>query len=357
MRPTVTSSIQQEYRQVVKRLIKRGVIAGGLAVSRGMSAAGLMRGARGRGVIFTLHHVRPFVAAMFSPNAHLEITPQSLDAAIVRLKREGYQFIALADLPAHLAGDDRNPVAVFTLDDAYRDNLDHAAPVFAHHGVPFTVFATEGFVKRTRSLWWETLAELLQAKPRLTFDFGAGPERLYLQTPQQMQAAFARFADFVHAGDEATAIADIDRLARAEGLDPLSLTDRLTLDAVGLGVLSRLPGAAIGAHTLTHRALARLSDADAEDEIVRSVDAVAAITGVRPTTFAYPYGDGRAVSSRDMRLAGSHGLAAVTTQPGTLASDADLTALPRISLNGHFQTPGHVSALASGIPFRLMKGR
>ncbi len=340
----------------MKRLIKRGVIAGGLAVARGLSAAGLMRGARGRGAIFTLHHVRPFMAAMFSPNAHLEITPQSLDAAIVRLRRDGYRFLALADLPAHLAGDDLSPVAVFTLDDAYRDNLDHAAPVFAHHGVPFTVFATEGFVTRTRSLWWETLAVLLQAKPRLTFDFGAGPERLHLQTLPQMQAAFTRFADFVHDVDEATAVADIDRLARAEGLDPLSLTDRLTLDAAGLATLARLPGAAIGAHTVSHRALARLPDAAADDEIVRSVEAVAAVTGVRPTTFAYPYGDARAVSPRDMRLARRHGLVAVTTRPGTLARDADLTALPRISLNGHFQTPDHVAALASGIPFRLMRG-
>ncbi|KQS67814.1 polysaccharide deacetylase [Rhizobium sp. Leaf371] len=342
---------------VVKRLIKRGVIAGGLAVARGLSAGGLMRGARGRGAIFTLHHVRPFVPAVFSPNAHLEITPQSLDAALSRLKRDGYRFIALADLPAHLASDDRRPVAVFTLDDAYRDNLDHAAPVFVHHGAPFTVFATEGFVKRTHSLWWETLAALLQEKPWLIFEFEDWPERIHLQTPQQMQTAFARFADFVQSGDEAAAVAEIDRVARAEGLDPLALTDRLTLDAAGLEALARLPGASIGAHTVSHRALARLSDADAEAEIVRSVEAVEAITGIRPSSFAYPYGDRRAVSARDMRLAGGHGLVAVTTRPGTLATDADLTALPRISINGHFQAPGDVAALASGIPFRLMKAR
>lgn len=341
----------------MKRLVKRGVISGGLAVARGLSSVGLMQSARRRGAIFTLHHVRPAIAGMFSPNAHLEITPRSLDAAIIRLKRDGYRFIALADLPAHLAGDNRRPVAVFTLDDAYRDNLEHAAPVFVHHGVPFTVFATGGFLTRTRSVWWETLADLLQAKPRLTFDFGDGPERLHLQTPQQMQAAFARFADFVHERDEATAIADIDRLARAEGLDPLSITDRLTLDAPGLAALSRLPGAAIGAHTMSHRALARLTEAEAEAEIVQSVEAVAAVTGVRPTTFAYPYGDGRAVSARDTRIAARHGLIAVTTRPGTLASDADPAALPRISFNGHYQAPGHVAALASGIPFRLMKGR
>ncbi|KQR77429.1 polysaccharide deacetylase family protein [Rhizobium sp. Leaf341] len=340
---------------IVKPLIRRGVIAGGLAVSRGLSALGLMQGARGRGSIFTLHHVRPASTRLFPANAHLDITPRSLDAAIVRLKRDGYRFLALADLPAHLASGDARPVAVFTLDDAYRDNLDHAAPVFAHHHVPFTVFATEGFVRRTHSLWWETLAELLQTKPRLTFDFGDGPERIHLQTPQQMQAAFARFARFVHAADEAVAVAAIDRLSRAEGLDPLALTERLTLDAAGLATLARRPFAAIGAHTVSHRALARLEDAEAETEILRSVEAIAGITGTRPTTLAYPYGDARAVSARDMRLAERHGLLAVTTQPGTLGGHAHPAALPRISINGHFQAPGDVAALASGIPFRLMK--
>jgi peptidoglycan/xylan/chitin deacetylase (PgdA/CDA1 family) len=317
-----------------------------------MAAAGMMRGARGRGAIFTLHHVRPKERSPFQPNAHLEITPQFLDQAILRLKRDGYGFAALADVAALAAGG--RPVAVFTLDDAYRDNLEHAAPVFAHHGVPFTVFATKGFTERTHSLWWETLGELLQAKPRLTFDFGGGPERVHLQTPQQIEAAFARFTAFVQAGSEAVAVAAIDRLARAEGLDPLALTARLTLDAAGLARLAAQPLAFIGAHTVSHRALSRLGDAEAEAEIVASIDSITEITGTRPTAFAYPYGDKRAVSPRDTALIARLGLVGVTTQPGTLMPAAEASALPRISLNGLYQKPGHVAALASGIPFRLM---
>jgi peptidoglycan/xylan/chitin deacetylase (PgdA/CDA1 family) len=349
--------------QRVKSLIRKAVISGGLVASRAIASSGAMRSARGRGAIFTLHHVRPKAARSFHPNAHLEVTPDFLDTAIARLKRDGYRFIALADLPACLADGNSAPFAVFTLDDAYRNTLDHAAPVFVHHGVPFTTFATKGFVERTQSLWWETLGELLQAKPRLTFDFGTGSERVHLQTPRQVEAAFARFAAFVHAGDEVAAVRAIDVLARAEGLDPLRLTERLTLDADGLARLAGLPGADIGAHTVTHRALARLSDSDAEQEIRLSVDAVTRVTGTRPRTFAYPYGDARAVSGRDTRMIANFGLIGVTTCPGTVGGQIgdregggiDPAALPRISLNGHFQTSAHVATLASGIPFRLMR--
>ena len=316
---------------------------------------GLMRQARGRGAIFTLHHVRPKQPRAFDPNAHLEITPEFLDAAITRLKREGYTFIALEGLPGHLSSGSRKPVAVFTLDDGYRNNLDHAAPVFTRHGVPFTVFVAAGFIDRTHTLWWETLADLLGAQSHLTFDFSGGEETLSLSTIGEKQSAFDRFATFIHTTDEATAIDRLNTTAGAHGIDAAGIVDTLTLDEPGLARLIANPLARLGAHTISHRAVARLADDVARQELEASAVRVERITGKRPVTLAYPYGDVAAVSPRDGGLAKSLGFtAAVTTQPGTLGDSSDMAALPRISLNGHFQKPGYVGALASGIPFRLM---
>lgn len=345
-------------KNMLRQAVKRTAIAGGLKVARLLHSSGLMRQARGRGAIFTLHHVRPKQPRGFDPNAHLEITPEFLDIAITTLKRDGYRFIALDALPAHLASDDPQPVAVFTLDDGYRNNLDHAAPVFVRHGVPFTVFVAGGFIDRTHTLWWETLADLLERQSSLTFDFGTGDETVALDGMQQKQAAFDRFAAWLHSIDEATAIDRLNRAAQASGIDALEITAALTLDEAGLKTLVDNPLASLGAHTISHRSMARLNDETAGAEMDRSARRVKEITGDRPTSLAYPYGFATAVSARDHRLAANLGFTtAVTTQPGTLSDIVNTAALPRISLNGHFQKASYVSALASGIAFKLMGAR
>ncbi|MCT7662995.1 polysaccharide deacetylase family protein [Shinella kummerowiae] len=347
-------------RNVMRQGLKRAVITGGLEFAHFAGRAGLMATARGMGAIFTLHHVRPKLPQAFDPNAHLEITPEFLEAAIEHLREEGYQFVALADLPARLAiARAGERFAAFTLDDGYRNNAMHAQPVFTRHKVPFTVFVAPGFCCKTHGIWWETLTELLRAAPHLEFDFGTGPVTMPLATPFQKQAAFNRMTRFVQVEtDEATAIEKLDAVAKAHGIDPMMITERLVMREPELKSLVLNPLAAIGAHTVSHRSLARLSDEEARREMNESADRIAAIIGHRPETFAYPYGNNAAVSPREHRLAKELGFRlAVTTDPGTLSARSfdTPTTLPRISLNGLYQKPKYVGALASGIPFRLLR--
>src|SRR5690606_3749665 len=90
-------------RKAMQQGLKRAVITGGLEAARLVERAGLMTAARGMGAIFTLHHVRPRTPQAFDPNAHLEITPEFLDAAIGQLAEAGYRFVPLAEMPAHIA--------------------------------------------------------------------------------------------------------------------------------------------------------------------------------------------------------------------------------------------------------------
>jgi peptidoglycan/xylan/chitin deacetylase (PgdA/CDA1 family) len=346
--------------QGIKVRLKRTMISSGLEAAAILKGAGLMRDVAGLGTIFTLHHVRPPLPRRFAPNAHLEVSPEFLDRAIARLKRDGYEFVALDTLPSRTrSASGKRPFVAFTLDDGNRDNLDHALPIFARHNAPFTVFVAQGLSERTHGIWWETLAELLGRLGRLTFDFGSGEEFLPLGKDSQKHAAFARFAAFVHSHEENEAVGRIDELARRHGLEPLNLVHASIMERSELRQLARHPLASLGAHTVSHRALARLPETEAAAEMALSADYVADIAGKRPAAIAYPYGTNEAVSPREGRLAAELGFSVgVTTRPGTIkATNGNALMLPRLSLNGHYQKPRYAAALASGIPMRLMGRR
>jgi peptidoglycan/xylan/chitin deacetylase (PgdA/CDA1 family) len=339
-------------------LLKRIAITGGLEAANLLRASGLMCGARGRGAIFTLHHVRPHEVASFEPNAHLEITPEFLDTALAQLKRDGYRFVALSDVPELLSGPEpKQPFASFTLDDGYRNNLVYALPVFERHNAPFTIFVAKGLAERTHTIWWETLAALLRKEEKLRFNFGRGDDMIAFATSSGKDRAFSRFAGYVHRSDEAEAVAQIDALARAHAIDPLEIVDDLVMGPSELNLLDASPLVSLGAHTVSHCAVARLSDARVRDEMEISADYVASITGARPLSFSYPYGTREAVSQREAIIARSLGFkVAVTTQPGVITpqSLASVTYLPRLSINGLYQKARYVSGLASGIPLKFV---
>ncbi|MEW9807109.1 polysaccharide deacetylase family protein [Mesorhizobium sp. ZMM04-5] len=345
--------------QSTKRLVKHAAIRAGLEAVALSGAAALFPEAGGRGVIFTLHHVRPEGAVSeFSPNALLSVTPQFLGEAIDAALDCGLVPVHLHDLPALLSdpADERNFVA-FTLDDGYRNNAEHAAPVFRARDVPYTIFINPGFVERTRTMWWETAAELTRRAPSFRFDFGDGAGAVVSTSPGQKYAAFDRLAAFVASADEDEAVARIDDVARDHGIDPIGIVDRLVMDEADLQDLARDPLVHFGAHTVTHVNLRRVPPERLLREIRESTTTVERYVGQRPRSFSYPYGWRGAVGEREVQAAADAGFpAAVTTQPGVLsaAAAARPTALPRVSLNGHFQKRRYVKALISGIPFRLM---
>ncbi|MGY2048978.1 polysaccharide deacetylase family protein [Methylobacterium sp. JK268] len=309
--------------------------------------------ARGCGVILTFHHVRPEAPGAYAPNRLLAITPGFLEQVLVTLRGRGFDLVGLDDLPARLRDPGARPFAVLTFDDGYRDNRDHALPVLRRHGAPWTLFVTTAFAEGTGRLWWFELERAIGRLPRVRvpeagLDLPAG-------NPSEKSEAFARVYRALRAGPEARLLAVIARLAGEAGLDPAAITRDLCLSWDELRALAAgAPDLTIGAHTLTHPMLAKHEAAAARREIAESRAVIAAALGRAPAHFSYPVGDPTSAGPRDFALAREAGFAtAVTTRPGHLfpAHAAHLHALPRVSINGCFQTRAALAALLSGVPF------
>lgn len=347
------------FFQPIKRLVKYGAIRAGLEVSSLPAVRSAFPSFAGRGVIFTLHHVRPGRAvSAFAPNVQLSVTPQFLEEAIQAALECGLVPVHLHDLPALLADNhEGRSFCAFTLDDGYRNNADYAAPIFHKYAVPYTIFITPGFVERTRSLWWETAALLTQKAASFEFDFGAGPEQVACTSHSQKAEAFTRLEDFVQNFSEDEAVERIDRAARQHGVDPIAIVDELVMDEDELRALAKDPLVHFGAHTMTHVNMRKVDAARLAYEIAESTRRVEAYAGHRPRSFSYPYGWVKAVGEREAKAVHDAGFsAAVTTQAGVIGPHSleKPTQLPRVSLNGRFQKKRFVKALISGLPFRFI---
>ncbi len=315
---------------------------------------------RGRGVILTMHHVRPAGDAPFQPNRILEITPEFLDEVLGLLADQGYEVAALDEVPARLASEGP-PFAVLTFDDGYKDNVDFALPVLRRHRAPFTVYVTTGFADATAPLWWLDLEEAIARQDHVTVWLPGGPQHLATATPEEKKAAFETIYWALRPGPEGTLRDTIARMAHDAGIDPLLRTRDLCLRWHDLRSLAADPLCSIGAHTLTHPMLAKHAEDVARAEIVVSKAIIEEQLGCAVRHLSYPVGDAGSAGTREFTLARAAGFeTAVTTRPGVLFAEhrAHLTALPRISVNGLFQRRGDVAALLSGVPTALQnRGR
>ena len=212
----------------------------------------------------------------------------------------------------------RNSVAV-TFDDGYRDNLTHAAPILSRHAVPATIFLATGAIGTGRALWFDRLA--LAFRDTTAHDvITPWTERLELTGREPRLRALSRTLDrFKRMADEDRERAQ-DVLLERLGLVDESPLRRTMLDWNEVRDLRRL-GFTVGAHTVTHAILSRVTAERARAEIAGSRLAIAAACGDYPRTFAYPNGGRADYTAGVVRMVREAGFSsAVTTRLGVNAS-------------------------------------
>jgi peptidoglycan/xylan/chitin deacetylase (PgdA/CDA1 family) len=334
--------------------LRRAVVRSGLNALYYSGAHRLFGGLWGGvGAILTLHHVRPARSAAFQPNRFLEVTPEFLDSALSLLRRQGFELISLDEMQRRLqVGDFRHRFVCLTFDDGYRDNLDWAYPILKRHKVPFAIYVTTSFPDRRGDLWWLTLEAVIAASDRIELVLGDRVRRFTCRSTAEKYATMAAVHGILASlPSEDMVRATVAELAARAGIDT---ADQCAALCMNWGELSRLaadPLVTIGAHTVNHPRLRKSSEPIALYEMAQSVARIDAMMGIHPTHLAYPFGDPSAAGPREFALAHELGFkTAVTTRPGVLFPEhrCQLTALPRISLNGEFQRLRYLKVLASG---------
>ena len=305
-----------------------------------------------RGVIFTLHRVLEEPPADFAPNAILQVRPAFLEAAIERVRQLGFDTVTLDEAIRRVESDSaERPFAVFTFDDAYRDNLRFALPVLRRQRCPFVLYVPTALVDGVGEVWWVALEQIIADQEALAVTYLGETDYLPTRTVAEKQAAFDDIYLRMRTMPEQDRVDLIRALASQYGLDLERHCRELIMDWSELQTFAAEPLCTLGAHTVHHYELSKLSPEDMRNEVEQSLRVMRAQFGRAPEHFCYPIGSGVACGPREFDLVRDLGLrSGVTTRPGGLYARhrESLHALPRISLNGLFQARRYIDVLVTG---------
>jgi peptidoglycan/xylan/chitin deacetylase (PgdA/CDA1 family) len=315
----------------------------------------------GIGAILTLHHVRPPRPGRFQPNHLLEVTPAFLTAVVRDLRRSGVDLISLDELHRRMTeGDFSRRFVCFTFDDGYRDTLQWAYPILKEAGVPFAVYVPTSFPDRLGELWWLVLEAIVSRNDRVGLVIDGRDRKFDCASTADKRALYDELYWWLRARPTEAELRGVVRnLAAFYHVDIAAFCNELCMTWNELAQLAADPLVTIGAHTVNHPALAKLTKEAVRSEMDLSRSVIEATLSVRPEHLSYPYGDPGSAGTREFEVAAELGFkTAVTTRPGVLFAEHSqhLTALPRISLNGDFQRMRYVRVLLSGSATAMWNG-
>ena len=274
----------------------------------------LRRWFSGKGVIFLFHRVGDADRAL----APMFVSPESLENAIIEVRRFGWEIVSLDEAYGRLLNDrpKTNPFVCFTFDDGYRDNYELALPIFRRHQAPFCVYIATGLIDNSINPWWSALETLVTNHSEIDLRLDDGSEmRLPAHDGAEKKASYWALWDLAFP-DLSRMPAVFERLYDTYGITAAAEAKRIAMTWNEVRQLASDPLATIGAHTVSHPILTKLNEDQAIEEIARGRDRLEQELGRKIDHFAYPFGF---LGSREIRITRTLGFkTAVTTREGNL---------------------------------------
>lgn len=250
-------------------------------------------------------------------------------------------------LRSHRRFDSRS--VVITVDDGYRDFLEHAYPILLRYRVPATIYIVSEFAEGRCWLWFDALHWLFSAAAPgcYRFEVDACMFDLMLDAPAAREATWSKVGTYLWDLSPEAQWAAIRRLESSLGVQlpalPTAEYAPMTWDELR-GLDSEL--IEIGSHSSTHAVLSRCTSAQQLNEIANSKKTIEERLGRRVDAFCYPHGRPQDFTAETQSIAADcgfssavvafGGLVGATTLPGQLtrvSADCEMR-LFRNSVNG-----------------------
>lgn len=284
-------------------------------------------GPRARLSVFIFHRVLQQPDPLF---------PAELDAAgfraVCQWIRRWFNVLPADNAAARLrAGTLPARAAALTFDDGYADNHDVAMPLLKQLGLPCTFFVATGFLDGGR-MWNDSVIEAVRRTRRPALALGdllPGVGELPCTSVAERRMALSAVIARVKYLDPPHRQATVDEIARRADT---SLPNDLMMTSGQVRGL-RAAGMQIGAHTVSHPILARLSADEARREITDSKRHLEALLGEPVRLFAYPNGKpGEDYVQQNVDIVREAGFqAAFSTAWGVSGGRSDPMQLPRFT--------------------------
>ncbi len=229
----------------------------------------------------------------------LAVSPENFEKHL-KILSENFRVIPLWEFLSELDEGRLVPGTIsLTFDDGYLDNLTNAVPFLEKYGLHATIFVTSGMVGSSHEFWWDAMERIFLSDEQKCL-----PEQIVFEDQQGVERGWktVTWKERLRAYDEICSILRnnsvqeinlfLEKLFVWAGGRRLPRASHMIVDQKQLRTLASSSVIEIGAHTVNHSRLCRLSIVDQKKEIEDSKKQLEAIIHKPVKIFSYPYGGG-----------------------------------------------------------------
>jgi len=248
--------------------------------------------------------------------------------AQMKIIRRFFNVIPLSDVEyARNGGGLHSRALAITFDDGYLDNYTNALPVLKKYGLPATFFISTGFLENG-IMWNDVVTETIRATRKSFLDLTNHGLHTYDLQDNRLVTLGRLLSDlkYLPFDRRKTVIDELPDMLEVDRCRGLMMSAENVRSMVESGMT-------VGAHTVNHPILSKLSLEDASSEIQTGKAQLESIVQREVNLFAYPNGkpfiDYEDVHVKIVKESGF--TCAVSTSWGVASSGSDIYQLPRFT--------------------------